>query len=474
MDLDRLKIDRRPAPARSTRKRSSGKLGRVLFWAAILACLSLFWRPAMRWIDRLRLPGVQVTIVERSHPAQVGAVAGKAANGYIVAARRAALSADTPGRITELLVEEGSVVERGQLVARLYSEEVEASLQQALAELEVAEEEEQRANLERQAAQLETKRQNQLLAAAQADALAQQALLRQLERDLAREQQLLNDELITLSEVENRKAAVDDAKERLRSLQAQAESAATALESAELREAIADSSWKVAKAQIKARAARRSQIQATLEKLQVRAPFDGIVVLKDAEVGEVVSPNSQGGSNARGSVCTMVDFDSLEVQADVPETSLAAVHLNATTQIFLDAYPNRTYFGEVSRIWPTANRQKATVEVRITFDEPDELLRPEMGVRVVFADDDQEIPTDVAEPSEPVIVISRDCLVRQDGQDGVFVVERDVVQFRVVQLGDRRGSSVTIQQGLAEGEQVVLNPPASLENGDRVQLQESS
>src|SRR6185436_18598851 len=119
-----------------------------------------------------------------------------------------------------------------------------------------------------------------------------------------------------------------------------------------------------------------------LDKTDVRAPFDGIVVLKDAEVGEVVSPNVQGGSNARGAVCTMVDFDSLEVQANVPESALSSVLLQAPADVYLDAFPDDRYEGVVDRIWPTADRQKATVEVRVRLVKKDDRLRPEMGVRI--------------------------------------------------------------------------------------------
>src|SRR5690606_7887824 len=108
----------------------------------------------------------------------------------------------------------------------------------------------------------------------------------------------------------------------------------------------------------------------------VRAPFSGVVVLKDAEVGEVVSPNVMGGASTRGAVATLVDFASLEVQADVPETSLKAVTVGAPARVFLDAFPERPYAGEVSRVWPTADRQKATVEVRVRLLEPDQRLRP--------------------------------------------------------------------------------------------------
>ncbi len=191
------------------------------------------------------------------------------------------------------------------------------------------------------------------------------------------------------------------------------------------------------------------------------------MVLKSAEVGEVVSPNSQGGSNARGSVCTMVALDSLEAQAEVPETSLSAVQLGAVASIYLDAYPEMAYTGHVDRIWPTANRQKATIEVRIKFDHPDGRLRPEMGVRVVFG-----AQSLVDADSGPAILIPQEAIVQLDGQQGVFVLERDTVKFREVDFGESRSGRVTVRLGLRVGERIVVDPPLSLQSGDRVRIQE--
>jgi RND family efflux transporter MFP subunit len=192
-------------------------------------------------------------------------------------------------------------------------------------------------------------------------------------------------------------------------------------------------------------------------------------VLKDAEVGEVVSPNSQGG-NSRGSVATMVDWSSLEVQVELQETSLAAAVIDAPASIYLDAYPERLYPGHVKRIWPTANRQKATVEVRVGFDGPDDKLRPEMGARVVFSAPEQA--SAASGPAEAMILIPRNAVARIDGQDGVFVLEREVVHFRRVQLGDERADRVLVKDGLASGERIVTNPPASLQDGERVRIKE--
>ena len=220
-----------------------------------------------------------------------------------------------------------------------------------------------------------------------------------------------------------------------------------------------------AEAGVPVRSAARDRARATLEKTEVRAPFDGVVVLKDAEVGEVVSPNAVG-AQSRGSVVTMVDFDSLEVQVEVPETSLSAVRLDAPTQIYVDAYPRTPYNGHVSRIWPTANRQKATVEVRVAIDDPDERLRPEMGVRAVFVAEEVE-PTPERQ-AEPGILIPRASVVRVDGRRGVFVVDRDTVRFRAVDLGEETGSRVLVRAGLEEGDRIVAAPPNNLADGERV------
>ena len=209
------------------------------------------------------------------------------------------------------------------------------------------------------------------------------------------------------------------------------------------------------------------QAKATLDKTYVRAPFDGIVVLKDAEVGEVVSPTSLGGNSARGSVCTMVDFASLEVQADVPETSIASVKLGAAANIYLDAYPGRTYPGRVSRIWPTASRQKASIEVRVVFEKRDKDLRPDMGVRVVFLSDGKAA-TDAVGTAQ--ILIPEDTLVEIQGQTGVFVLERDTVRFQTVEIGKRKAGKVEVISGLKIDQQIVTKPSSDLDDGSRVYL----
>jgi HlyD family secretion protein len=237
---------------------------------------------------------------------------------------------------------------------------------------------------------------------------------------------------------------------------------------------VAEADLGVAEAQVAVARAALEQAAATLSKCQVRAPFDGVVVLKDAEVGEVVSPQSFGGSS-RGSVATMVDFASLEVQCKLPEKSLAAVVVKGPARVYLDAFPDRGYEGTVDRIWPTADRRESTVEVRVKLAAPDDKLRPEMGCRVVFLSDTKgEAPAAEAKQGPPAILVPETSVVTVGGKSVVFVVERGTAAAREVEVGPRRGASLPITAGLRPGDRVVVSPPPRLEDGDRVNVLEGS
>jgi RND family efflux transporter MFP subunit len=408
----------------------------------------------------------------RRTAAAAAAVSGAAANGYIVARTRAALSADTPGRIVELNVREGQAVKKGFVVARLYAEEYAAALRRAEADLQVGEAGRERSQAERAAAEADLER---LVAAHEAAA----ASLKEAEADrawyavrAARVQDLLAQGIESPDRHDEAQARLKAAEARERSLAADLRAAHAAVEEGRSRIELAKAAVGEAESLVAALRASRDLAQATLDKTEVRAPFDGIVVLKDAEVGEVVSPNVQAGGNARGSVVTMVDFRSLEVQAEVPEASLGAVRIGAPVKVFLDAFPDRPYNGRVDRIWPTANRQKATVEVRATFDELDEHLRPEMGARVVFLDTEDDL--DGPAPGSPyfadgeALLVAEDAVVQVDGKPHVLVVERDRVRLRAVELGARRSDLVVVARGLGPGDRVVRRPPPALADGDRV------
>jgi RND family efflux transporter MFP subunit len=466
LDLQPLKIDRE-------RQRRPGRrprwFGRLVALAVLVAVLVLFWRPLLALVDRVRLPEVRVFQVSAASPLAAGALQGTAANGYVVARVRAALSADTPGRIIEMNVTEGQVVEAGFVVARLYSDEYRALFERAEADLALARTAVESARVAREVASSSFAHAKSLTRAAEADLADARATLELAELELERAEDLVEDKVVSQRELDTARAERERARARHESIAATLAASEEAARGAELQLALSGSRLAEAEALVEVKVAERDQARATLDKTEVRAPFDGVVVLKDAEVGEVVSPNAVG-AQSRGSVATMVDFDSLEVQVEVPETSLASVEIGAEARIFLDAYPAKAYAGEVLRIWPTANRQKATVEVRVGFDQPDALLRPEMGARVVFTAPGAVAQDAADADAEPVVLLPRSAIVTIAGKAHVFVLERDVVRTRAVVLGEERSGRVVIQDGLASGERVVDAPPDSLQDGERVRV----
>ncbi|MBL8725403.1 MAG: efflux RND transporter periplasmic adaptor subunit [Planctomycetes bacterium] len=463
MDLQSLKIERSPAPA--VRRRNPWPL-RLCLLSGAAAAVWLAWPSLRTTLDRVRLPEVQVALVTETRGQAAAAIRGTAANGYVVAARRAALSSDVPGRIVELNVREGSVVRKGDVVARLYADEFRAALQRAEADLVTAAANQSRAAAAAAAAEAEVAQVQAAVATATAQCTEAAAQARFATLELARATDLLAQNIGSVRDRDRAQSDCEAASARHAALTAALLQSERAVASAKARAAVSAADAAVTTAQLRAATAARDLAKATLDKTDVRAPFDGVVVLKDAEVGEVVSPNVQGGSNARGAVCTLVDFASLEVQANVPETALAAVRLGAPADVFLDAFPNERYPGRVDRIWPTADRQKATVEVRVALERKDERLRPEMGVRIVFRAASAEAPE--ADVGAPTLLVDQTALVERQGQRGVFVLAGDTVQFTVVVPGESKAGRIAIESGLTAGARIVLAPPSTLQSGARV------
>ena len=475
-ELESLKIERD-----GPRRRRRWRPGRWIALAIALLALWLFRAPLKAGLDGLRFPEVRALAVRATGGEALAAESGTAANGYIVAAVRAALSADTPGRIVEMNVSEGSVVKRGDVVARLYADEYEADVARAEADLGAAEAAVERALAERAATEATRPGLEAELAAARSELEATRATERVGELEFQRAEELAEVEVQSRQLLDRAQAERDRARAARAAAEGRERVTAAALDQLAARLAALDAAVTQARASVAVAGAASERARATLDKTFVRAPFDGVVVLKDAEVGEVVSPNAVG-SQSRGSVVTMVDFDSLEVQVELPETSLGAVSVGAPVRVFLDAFPEAPYAGRVDRIWPTANRQKATVEVRVAFEAPDERLRPEMGVRAVFLD---PALASGAELDEPAILLPREALTERGGRPGVFVIQREpgqaeegeqtgkgVVRFRALALepsaAEEPAARVPVRDGLAEGEEVVLDPPTSLEDGQRV------
>jgi RND family efflux transporter MFP subunit len=396
--LDELRIERRP-------ETSAARPGRLVAWilviAAGLAAVAYGLWPA---------PAAEVRTAIASGSGQRAAGSGVGtvlnASGYVTARRQATVSSKFTGRVTEVLIEEGMEVEEGQVLARLDDSNLSPAL--ALAEA-------QRVSAER--------------GAAETDALLTEARLN-LERTESLEQRQLASD-----------AELDRARALANSLAAQ-----LARKNADVE--VADRQVDIY----------RQQIEDSI----IRAPFAGIVVAKNAQPGEMISPVSAGGGFTRTGIGTIVDMSSLEIEIDVNEAYINRVAPGQAVAATLDAYPDWEIPCHVIAIIPTADRQRATVEVRVGFDELDSRILPDMGVKVAFQ---QTIDDGASAPPTAGVTVPAAALRREQGRDYVLVVKDGKVERRAVAATTGPGGAVTVTNGLAPGEAVVTEGPPDLSDG---------
>jgi len=333
------------------------------------------------------------------------------ASGYVEPRRRATVAAKITGRVTEVLVEEGMRVEAGQVLARLDDSDTRRRLQVSRADREVA-----RANI----AELEV---------SLVDARRTLRRIRELsEQGVAGQQEL--------------------------------DTADTSVETVMARLAVARRNLEAAEAQV-------AVIEQDLENYTIRAPFSGVAVSKDAQPGEMVSPVSAGGGYTRTGISTIVDMTSLEIEVDVNESFIARVRSGQRVEAILDAYPEWRIPASVRTVIPTADRQKATVKVRISFNELDPRILPDMGVKVAFLETEPEEGDDRPRPRA---LAPADAL-RLDGETAVvFVVQGDVAERRAVTVGRTVGTEAEILGGLTGGEQVIVGNLDGLADGQEVRV----
>jgi HlyD family secretion protein len=378
--------------------------GRGPVIVAILAAVVII-AVALAVIFGRRSTEVRVTSVREAGAAQSAVLN---ASGYVTPRRRATVSAKVTGKIKAVLIDEGMRVAAEQVLARLDDTDAVAALRAAEAGHAVAE-----ATLR----DLEVR-------------------LANAERTLERNRELRERELVSVEALDNAETAVASFEAQLA----------------------------LAREQITA-AQRTAEIsRQNVENCVVRAPFEGIVVSKDAQPGEMVSPVSAGGGFTRTGIATIVDMRSLEIEVDVNESYIARVTSGQRIEATLDAYPDWHIPSKVRTVIPTADRQKATVKVRITFDELDPRILPDMGVKVSFL----EGARDTA--SAASILIPRDAVRLEDEKPIVFVLNDAHAERRAVQTGRERGSDIEITAGLRSGEQVVTWASGELRDGARVTL----
>jgi RND family efflux transporter MFP subunit len=359
------------------------------------------------------VPTVQTAAVRESADGAAGQVLN--ASGYVTARNRATVSSKITGKLVEVHVEEGLAVTEGQLLARLDDSQYRASLALAESRLDAA-----RGSLEETRVQIEL-----------------------ADLTLSRTQRLVNEGVAG---------------------QADLDAARTEAEALRARLALEQQQVAVAEREV---ALRRVELADTV----IRAPFDGIVISKDAQTGEMVSPVSAGGGFTRTGICTIVDMGSLEIEVDVNESYISRVRPGQPTEAVLDAYPDWRIPSRVITTIPAADRQKATVLVRIGFDELDPRILPDMGVKVAFLD--MEIAGAAAAENRRRILAPRAAVRTVDGREIVFVVSRDRVERRAVQVGAAQGTEIEILSGLSAGERVVVGDPGDLSDGDEVREERS-
>lgn len=348
---------------------------------------------------------VETVTVAQSYPAQSYTLLN--ATGYVVAQRKASLSSKATGRLEWLGVLEGSQIKKDEVVARLENRDVSATLGQAQANIKVAQ-----ANLEQGQAEL-------------ADAQA----------NFKRTGELLAQKFITASAYDAAQARLNKAKANIAGYQA----AITA----------ARASAQVA--------------QVAVDQTLIRAPFDGVVLTKNANVGDNITPYSSA-ADSKGAVVTIADMSTLEVEADVSESNLSKIRVDQPADITLDAFPELHLAGTVSRMVPTIDRSKATLLVKVRFGERDPRVLPDMSAKVAFLS--KAVPP---EDRQPVTTVQAAAITTRNGKAVVFQLDGDKVKQVAITQGRKLGELVEVK-GVKAGDKVVLTPDAKLQDGAAVSL----
>jgi len=376
----------------------------------VIGIIFLFLVIAILYGTGILKPAVEVEVanVTQVYPSQTFTLLN--ASGYVVAQRKAAVASKVTGRLISLMVEEGNEVKKGEIIARLENEDVTASREQAAAALKAA-----RHNLELAHAEL-------------------------TEAELAfdRYKELLDSEFVS-------KSSFDAAEARYKKARAAVEAA---------------------KAEVTLRKASLHGAEVAVEYTLIRAPFDAVVLTKNADVGDIVTPIG-AAADAKAAVVTIADMGSLLVEVDVSESNLHLVKIDQPCEIQLDALPDSRFRGKVHMIIPTADRTKATILVKVSFIDKDSRILPEMSAKVAFLS--RDIKDDEQEPRTALL---ESAILTQNNKKSVFLINGNRVKEIPITVGDRFGDMVEVLQGVKAGDKVVLAPLEKIKNGSRIKIPE--
>jgi len=398
-DLSQLKIEK-PGPAEYMLKTKKP----LLFIAAVIVVVLT----GLLYVTGVLSPAIEVETanVNLAYPSQGITILN--ASGYVVAQRKAAVASRITSRLVSLSAEEGNIVKKGDVLAKLENEDAVATREQAAANLKVSQ-----ANLEQTKAEL------------------QDATI-----NFDRHKELLKDELVSKFDYD----------------------------SADLRFRKASSAVAGAEFAVKASNAALQGAEVTMGYSFIRAPFDAVVLTKNADIGDIITPLG-AAANVQASVFTLADMESLQVEADVSESNLEQVKKGQPCEIQLDAFPDARFRGEVYMIAPTADRTKATVMVKVRFIDHDSRILPEMSAKVAFLQ--RQIKP---EEQKPRTAVNPAAIITSNGKKYVFLVKEDRALETPITTGAQIGDMIEVLSGITTGDKIVLKPLDKLKNGSKIKL----
>ncbi len=401
-DLNKLKIEKS--------KKITGPAARKKKPFVIVAIALLLLLSGILYFTGIIAPAitVDVTTISLVYPSQ--SLSTLNASGYIVAQRKAAVASKVTGRLVALMVEEGSKVTKNQIIARMESQDVSAAKDQSAASLNTA-----KASLE----QTKAERDNAL-------------------QENYRYKKLVAGGFVSQSDYDTINTRYKRALEGVKAAQAAVSGAEAALQGA----------------------------RAGLDYTLIRAPFDGVVLTKNADIGDIVTPLG-AAATAKAAVVTIADMNSLQVEVDVSETSITSISVGQPCDIQLDALSDMRFRGEVYAIVPTVDRTKATVLVKVRFMDKDPRMLPDMSAKVSFLSRSLK-----PEELKSRLAVNGSALIQNDGKTYVFLLKQSIVKKTFVQLGEKLGDMMEIKEGLKPGDRVVIKPPKGLKDGSKIKIAE--
>ena len=439
--LRSLKIDRGPAPS-PTKTRSPKLL--LVGLAALLALLAFGYIFLFSTAKAISVATVKTETAGASSGESV-----LSASGYVVAHHKIAVGAKVMGRVSWIGVEKGDTVQEGQVLVRLEDSEFRAQVNQARANMAAAQ-----ARLD----QLRSGSRPQEKLKDRAAVLQAEANLKNAEAEYQRAESLYRSGVASKAELDRTLAQRDSA----RALVEAARQASSMTDIGPRKEEI-----RAAEAEVQQMKAALDYAQTQLAATEIKAPTAGTVLERIVERGEMVSPSAFGGSGARTSVVDLADLTDLQIELDISQTDFARLKMGQRAEIIPEAYPNLRFTGFIAEMAPEANRAKATVQIKVKVESPNEQLRPEMNARVNFLSD----KVGTQSTSVARVLVPKSAVVKKDNNTFVFVVKGNKVEQRTIRTGDESGDAYFVLDGLSGSETVATAGIDKLRDGDRVKVQ---